>query len=455
MHRRALAIILLSISLPFAQTQDTLIRVGACATPGITWGVYVRDSIAYIADRSYVTAIDVSIPANPWVVCSLTGWPVAAEGIYVQDTVAYCNLTGLGTSFTTISVAEHDSLYLLGSCHLMSGGVWDPTGVVLQDTIVYLATGNGGVMQINVSDPSSPDTIKAYDTPRLAMDLAIKDTLVYVADVSSLQIINFANPLDPYFVGSVPMPNTCCGIFVVDSFVYAVCASTNGYNGSLQVVDVSNPESPHIVASLNSLNGDPLDIWISGNYAYVAAADHWSPPRGKEKQVGGLRPEWTFGRNADVEGGLSVIDISNPLDPALRASYDTPGDPRGVFAVDTTVFVADYDSLQILRHSATGIEETATDSYVGDTRLRIQPNPFANLTVIYYQLLVPDRVGVYIFDITGRLVKTIVEEHQEAGMYAIPWDGRDESNREIASGIYLCSLTTQSGRTVQKLIIVQ
>jgi len=30
---------------------DSIVRVGACVTPGITWGVYVQDSFAYVATR--------------------------------------------------------------------------------------------------------------------------------------------------------------------------------------------------------------------------------------------------------------------------------------------------------------------------------------------------------------------------------------------------------------------
>ncbi|MCK4673516.1 hypothetical protein KAT67_05985, partial [candidate division WOR-3 bacterium] len=240
MSRKIVIILIAFITFSSTQQRDSIVRVGACETPGITWNVFVRDSIAYVADRGYVTTVNISDLLNPWIMDSLnSGPPIAAEGIYVQDTVAYCNLTGVGTRFITISVAKPDSLYLLGWCSLSSGGVWDPTGVVLKDTIIYLATGNGGVMQINVSDPSSPDTIKAYDTPGLAIDLAIKDTFIYIADVSSLQVVNVADPMNPHYVGSVSMPNICQGIFVRDSFAYATCASSVGINGSLQVVNVA------------------------------------------------------------------------------------------------------------------------------------------------------------------------------------------------------------------------
>ena len=61
---------------------------------------------------------------------------------------------------------------------------------------------------------------------------------------------------------------------------------------------------------------------------------------------------------ADEEGGLRIIDISNPLNPILIAGYDTSGDPGGIFSIDTLAFIADYDNLQILR--SPDLEKTKT-----------------------------------------------------------------------------------------------
>ncbi|TES90233.1 MAG: T9SS type A sorting domain-containing protein [Candidatus Cloacimonadota bacterium] len=437
---------------------DSIVRVGACATPGITWGVCVQDSFAYVADRGYVTTVNISDPTNPWVACSLnSGPPIGALGIYVQDTVAYCNLTALGTIFITISVAKPDSLYLLGWCYLSGGGVNDPTGVILKDTVVYLATSTRGVMQINVADPSSPDTIQAYDTPGYSIDLAVKDTLVYIADVDSLQIINVANPMNPLYVSSVSMPSSCRGIYVVDTFAYATCVSNFGNDGSLQIVKVSDPASPQIVASVNTLNGNPLDVWISGDYAYVAAADYWSIQKGKERHVGGIRPESASSERADVEGGLRIVNISDPLNPTVVASYDTPGDPRGVFAVDTLVFIADYDSLQILKHIVVGVKEKEMRKIgIGDlSLLQIYPNPFNAVTSIHYQLTRAEHITLKIYDVSGSLMKTLVNGVQKPGLHKFQWDGNVDSSGVPKSGFYFCQLTVGSKKINQKIVKIE
>ena len=60
------------------------------------------------------------------------------------------------------------------------------------------------------------------------------------------------------------------------------------------------------------------------------------------------------------------------------------------------------------------------------------PNPFNPNTVISYQLPVDSKVSLVIYDMTGREVKTLVNERRTAGYYTISFDGSG-----LASGIYL------------------
>ena len=65
------------------------------------------------------------------------------------------------------------------------------------------------------------------------------------------------------------------------------------------------------------------------------------------------------------------------------------------------------------------------------------PNPFNPVTVIRYQLPHAADVKIDVFNIAGRLVKTIVDEHQEAGYKEGAWDGTNEAGEKVASGVYM------------------
>ncbi len=431
---------------------DSIVRVGACATLGWTWGVFVQGDYAYVADRSYLTVVDVSLPSAPWVTGSLSDIDVHPIGVFVIDTVAYHN-NGVNATFSTASVADPATPYKLGWC-FRANPTTEPKGIHVLDTLTYLANADKGLFFIDTADPGLPTVIDSFNTPGTALDLFVKDTLSYIADQDSLQIVSVADPTSAFRAGAVGMPNYCYDVFVVDTFAYVACQSNFGTDGTVQIVNVSDPMAPLIVSSV-AMNGDPLAVYVSGDYAYVAAADWWSSEKGP-RRVGGLRPAWTARMPADVEGGLRIVDVLDPTSPVLVASYDTPGDPRDVFVRDTLVFIADYDSLQILRHVIVGIEETKGKPQ--DTSLWLeqnQPNPFSEITIIRYTLPNQGRVSITIYDANGRLVRTLVDEEQRAGSHFVRWDRRDDLDDEVNSGVYFYRLTTGSITLTKKMTLVQ
>jgi DNA-binding beta-propeller fold protein YncE len=64
------------------------------------------------------------------------------------------------------------------------------------------------------------------------------------------------------------------------------------------------------------------------------------------------------------------------------------------------------------------------------------PNPFNPSTVIAYEVAQPGAVRLHVFDMAGRLVRTLVEANVPAGRHTVRWDGRDEQGRQSASGRY-------------------
>ena len=65
------------------------------------------------------------------------------------------------------------------------------------------------------------------------------------------------------------------------------------------------------------------------------------------------------------------------------------------------------------------------------------------------------RVNLNIYDILGRTVKTLLfNEDQTIGRYQIRWDGKDENNIPVSSGVYFVYLQTDKGRTYTKKIML-
>lgn len=85
---------------------------------------------------------------------------------------------------------------------------------------------------------------------------------------------------------------------------------------------------------------------------------------------------------------------------------------------------------------------------------QLYPNPAKQQVVMNYQLSERCRVSLRIYDITGKLVKTLVDEEKEAGYYRAVWDIRNNIGKEQPNAIYLCRLEAGEFKITKKLIVL-
>lgn len=85
----------------------------------------------------------------------------------------------------------------------------------------------------------------------------------------------------------------------------------------------------------------------------------------------------------------------------------------------------------------------------------LAPNPFNPRTAIQLSLPEAGRARVDIFDVRGRLVRTLVDEELPAGIHQRTWSGLDDSGRRVASGVYLIRLRHPGGQRVVKAALVE
>jgi hypothetical protein len=88
--------------------------------------------------------------------------------------------------------------------------------------------------------------------------------------------------------------------------------------------------------------------------------------------------------------------------------------------------------------------------------LAAAPNPFNPQTVLRFHLATDATdVSLRIFDPRGRLVRTLHEGPLAAGEHGIPWLGRSDDGRAMASGVYFCRLEADRLRTVRSVVLVR
>jgi hypothetical protein len=83
------------------------------------------------------------------------------------------------------------------------------------------------------------------------------------------------------------------------------------------------------------------------------------------------------------------------------------------------------------------------------------PNPFNPRTNVQYSLPRPGDVEVNIFDIGGRLVRSLLRSHQQAGTQSIVWDSRNDVGGVVASGTYFYQVLFDGSSLVKKLVLIK
>jgi hypothetical protein len=82
------------------------------------------------------------------------------------------------------------------------------------------------------------------------------------------------------------------------------------------------------------------------------------------------------------------------------------------------------------------------------------PNPFATTTAIAFSLPRETPVRLRIYDLAGRRVRNVLDRPMGPGRHQVIWDGRDDSGRQAAHGIYLLRLEAGELRAHRKLAFV-
>ncbi len=83
------------------------------------------------------------------------------------------------------------------------------------------------------------------------------------------------------------------------------------------------------------------------------------------------------------------------------------------------------------------------------------PNPFNPSTVIRFALPKEQHVKLDVYDMTGSLVKTILNEAVRAGNKEVTWDGTNSSGTKVASGMYMYRLQAGDFSSVKKMILLK
>jgi aminopeptidase N len=83
------------------------------------------------------------------------------------------------------------------------------------------------------------------------------------------------------------------------------------------------------------------------------------------------------------------------------------------------------------------------------------PNPFNPKTTIRFDLPKAGLTKLAVYDVTGRLLRTLHDGRLAAGSHAIDWDGRDDAGKDAAAGVYLYRLLADGHEATERMVLLK
>jgi hypothetical protein len=179
-------------------------------------------------------------------------------------------------------------------------------------------------------------------------------------------------------------------------------------------------------------------------------------------KAGGSTPLFLVVSNPDRPGQVWIANALADSKPAegngllASLSFRTRGRLSGS-SLPISLSMLELFDAQLRLNSVSGENLTKQIRLVpGQNRLaQNYPNPFNAVTCINYQLAQPAFTTIKVYNLSGQLVRTLVKEKKPAGWYSARWDGRDNSGRAVASGIYFYHLSAGGFLQVRKMLLLK
>jgi hypothetical protein len=295
----------------------------------------------------------------------------------------------------------------------------DFVDVFVNEPYIYLTTFSWGVSVYQRISQDSLEFIRDFNCYEYAFDVEIENNIGYFSQCFALNIYDLTNPEDSVLLSSILPVSGAGQLYFHDDFIYTQLVD-GGCNMSISIIDVRDPSNPEEI-DLLYFPSYISDVHFDDNLAYFSV----------------------------YRNELYVYDVSDPYNPVLVTSYNTPGYIRNALSHGNYVFVADNTSLVILRYALTGTAQSR-EVPINFSLSANHPNPFNAFTIIRYTLPSASDVTIDIYDILGRRVETLVQEEKAAGYHQVVWDASDRS-----SGIYFFKIEAGELVETRKMVLLK
>ena len=219
-------------------------------------------------------------------------------------------------------------------------------------------------------------------------------------------------------------------------------------------------------------NGHPTQIWCGSydntdhmvkSWDLTDELDRWTHAVGTYSSDNGIWTLYLDGVwNNEAEDATGAVDADRGWAIGARAP-----DSTGVFPTERNfegliddvriynVALTEDEVHQIYTQSLSSVKNQSGEKPTNFTMSKNYPNPFNPETQIDYQIPKTSSVNISVYNISGQLITTLVNEVKSPGNYSVRWNARDQNGLQVSSGIYLARMVSNNYAATSKLVLLK
>jgi len=162
----------------------------------------------------------------------------------------------------------------------------------------------------------------------------------------------------------------------------------------------------------------------------------------------------------DVDAGLDAKTIHDgPVGMHFTLDDGTGYLVRNIYALGAPVAMPSASGKKTVTPEQQSTPKTGPSAAPSVARITeltsIHPNPFNPQTTVHFSLANSVRVRISIYDVTGALVRQLVDEPMSSGQHEARWDGKSERGTGVTSGVYFVRMMAGSYSEVRKIVMLK
>lgn len=432
------------------------------------------------------------------------GQHFSAFGTFYAFTMIGDRLLAVNTAIDLLDFTTPQLPPLLGSADVPGYN----RNMAVYGNYAYVSNNEDGLRVVDLNDLSAP-TISPLDTSTVAGDIGVHGEYLYATGVTNdVDIYSLDDPASPQFVSSVVggaathlsfRDNTMIITGYNQLFLYdltfpaapqilfyrpvsgVVHADIQGqylyialgYQGGIEVWDISSLNDPHQVSSYDTAYFGPKGVIADGNYLYVSCSGYrkglvvldisdplniWQAAElpMKTSAVPPILLNKTLYWCSEY-GPIQLVDIQDPTNPLAFSSIGNQSQYIDLDIHNNQLVAMNraYGLDVALRHCPALSSADSPEMPSGKTILSAYPNPFNPQTTIQWVNDKPRHLKMTVYDLAGRRVAVLADRIFQAGPCSVDWNGRTDDGLALPSGIFLVSLKGDNIDTSGRISLVR